>query len=105
MNNAQQYQTTADVKTAAEQDAEYDVKKVHWFFIGFCGNILGILIASVYEPIPPASHLLGKTKTPEFTALYTDAYIAKGQSVQLRQSAIGLAVAIGLAILFAILTS
>ena len=87
----------------AVQDAESDTKKVKWFFIGFCGNILGLLIASVYEPIPPASRLLGKT--PESAALYTDAYREKSRSVQLHQSAIGLAVAIGLAILLTILTS
>lgn len=103
MNNAQQDHAPEDTVLTAEREAEFNTKKGTWFFIGFFGNILGILIASVYEPIPPASRLLGKT--PEFTALYTDAYIAKGRSVQYRQSAIGLAVAIGLAILFAILTS
>ena len=103
MNNIQHYHVPEDTLLAAEREAEFNAKKGTWFFIGFCGNILGVLIASVYEPIPPASRLL--EKTPEFTALYTDAYIAKGRSVQLRQSAIGFAVAIGLAILFAILTS
>ncbi len=101
MNNAQQHAANTYLKS--EQDAESDAKKVRWFFIGFFGNILGVLIASVYEPIPPASRLLGKT--PESAAHYTDAYIAKGRSVQLRQSAIGLAVAIGLGILSVILTS
>ena len=103
MNNMQRHQIPIDTLVTAEQEAEYDVKKGTWFFIGFCGNILGILIASVYEPIPPASRLLGKT--PASAADYTDAYIAKGRSVQLRQSAIGLAVAMGIAILLAILTS
>ena len=103
MNNAQQHQIPADFLLTAEQDAEYDAKKGTWFFIGLCGNLLGILIASVYEPIPPAWRLLAKT--PEYTVHYTHAYIAKSRNVQLRQAAIGLAVAIGLAILFAIITS
>ena len=103
MNNMQRHQIPIDALVTAEQEAEYDAKKATWFFIGFCGNILGILIASVYEPIPPASRLL--EKTPESAARYTDAYIAKSRSVQLHQSAIGLAVTIGLGILFAILTS
>ena len=102
MNNDQQHHTPADTHLTAEQQAEYDTKKGSWFFIGFFGNILGILIASVYKPMPPASRLL--RKTPEHAALYTDTYIAKGRSVQLRQSALGLAVGIGFAILFAIIT-
>lgn len=57
-------------------------------FIGFLGNILGVLIASIYEPAPPASRLLGKS--PEDAAFYTDSYKAKSRSIQLRQSVIGL---------------
>ena len=103
MNNDQQHHTPADAHLTAEQDAKYDTKKGTWFFIGFLGNILGVLIASVYKPIPPASRLL--RKTPEHAALYTDTYTEKGRSVQLRQAAIGLAVGIGLAILLTIITS
>ena len=102
VNNSQQHQTIADVETAAEQDAESDAKKVTWFFIGFCGNILGILIASVYEPTPPASRLLGKS--PEDAASYTEGYKATGRRVQVNQSAIGLLAVFGLAILFAAIT-
>lgn len=98
----QRHQIPIDTLVTAEQDAEYDVRKVHWFFIGFCGNILGILIASVYEPTPPASRLLGKS--PEDAASYTDSYKAKGRRVQVDQSAIGLLAVFGLAILFAVIT-
>ena len=103
MNNDQQHQIPEDFLRTAEQDAKYDAKKGTWFFIGLCRNILGVLIASVYEPIPPAWRLLAKT--PKYTVNYTHAYIATSRRVQLRQAAIGLAVAIGLAILFAIITS
>ncbi len=103
MNDSQQHRTPVDVDTAAEQDAEYDVRKVYWFFIGFCGNILGILIASVYEPTPPASRLLGKS--PEYVASYTDSYKEKSRRIQVNQSGIGLLIVFGLAILFTVITS
>ena len=102
MNNMQRHQIPIDILVTAEQDAESDAKKVTWFFIGFCGNILGILIASVYEPTPPTSRLLGKS--PEDAASYTDSYKAKGRRVQVDQSAIGLLAVFGLAILFAVIT-
>ena len=90
MDNSQQHQVPANTHLTAEQDAEGDAKKVRWFFIGFFGNILGVLIASIYEPMPPASRLL--EKPPEDAALYTDSYKAKSKSVQIRQSLIGLIV-------------
>ena len=103
MNNVQQHHTTANTYLTAEQGAEYDAKKVRWFFIGFFGNILGILIASIYEPTPPASRLLGKSS--EYAAAYMDSYKAKSRRIQVNQSAIGFVVACGLGILFAIITS
>ena len=67
MNNEQLQPTSADAQLKAEQDAESDAKKVSWFFIGLFGNIIGVLIASIYQPTPPASRLL--EKSPEYTAL------------------------------------
>ena len=90
MANSQQNPVPANTHLMAEQDAESDAKKVRWFFIGFFGNIVGVLIASIYEPMPPASRLL--EKSPEDAALYTDSYRAKSRSVQTRQSLIGLVV-------------
>ena len=90
MDNAQQHHAPANTHLTAEQDAEADAKKVTWFFIGLFGNIMGVLIASIYEPTPPASRLL--EKSPEDAALYTDSYKAKSRSIQLRQSVIGLIV-------------
>ncbi len=101
MNDSQQQQIPTNAHLTAEQDAESDAKKVTWFFIGFLGNILGVLIASIYEPTPSASRLLGKS--PEHAALYTDSYTTKGRSIQLRQSIIGLVVPIVLMILWVIL--
>lgn len=90
MNDEQLQLTSADAQLRAEQDAESDAKKVSWFFIGLFGNIMGVLIASIYEPTPPASRLL--EKSPEYTALYTDRYKAKSRSIQLRLSLIALVV-------------
>ena len=70
-------------------------------FVGFFGNIIGVLIASVYEPTPPASQLLGKA--PEDAALYTDSYKAKSRSIQLRLSLIGFFVPVVFLILWVIL--
>ena len=101
MNDQQQHLNAADAQLTAEQDAESDAKKVSWFFIGFFGNIIGVLIASIYEPAPPASRLL--EKSPEYAAMYTDSYRAKSRSVQVRQSVIGLFVPFVLIILWVIL--
>ena len=100
MNDSQQHHIPADthVNLTAEQDAGSDAKKVRWFFIGFFGNILGVLIASIYEPTPPASRLLGKS--PEHATLYTDSYKAKSRRIQVRQSVTGLVVPIVLMILW-----
>ena len=100
MDNSQQSPVPASTHLTAEQDAESDAKKVTWFFIGFLGNILGVLIASIYEPMPPASRLLGKS--PEDAALYTDSYRAKSRSIQLRQSVIGLIIPFALMFLWMI---
>lgn len=101
MDNSQQPSVPASTHLTAEQDAESDAKKVTWFFIGFLGNILGVIIASVYEPAPPASRLLGKS--PEEAALYTDSYRAKSRSIQLRQSLIGLIIPFAIMFLWVIL--
>ena len=98
MNNQQQDPSLVDAQLRGEQDAESDAKTVKWFFIGFFGGILGILIASVYEPSPPHSRLLGKP--PEYIILYTDRYKAKSQRTQVLESIGGFVVVILLAILW-----
>ena len=103
MNDHQQHSTAAEAHLTAEQDTESDAKKVRWFFIGIFGNILGVLIASIYEPMPSASRLL--EKSPEHAALYTDSYREKSRRIQVRLSAIGLVVPFILGILLAIINS
>ncbi len=97
MNDQQLQPTLADAELTAEQDAESNTKTVKWFFIGFLGGILGILIAAVYEPNPPYSRLIGKP--PEYIILYTDRYKAKSQRTQVLESAGGSVVSIILVLL------
>ena len=101
MNNQQLPPTATETDLTAEQDAESDAKKIRWFVIGLFGNIMGVLIASIYEPAPPASRLLGES--PEYVATYTDSYRAKSRSVQTRLSVMGLLIPYGFMLLIIIL--
>lgn len=101
MDDYQQNPVLTEAHLTAEEDAESDAKKTRWVLIGIFGNILGILIASVYEPMPPASRLLGKP--PEYAALYTDSYKARSRSIQVRHSIIGIALIFALAFVWAVL--
>ena len=102
MADYQQHSIPADVHLTAEQDAESDARKIRWVFIGVFGNILGILIASIYEPTPPVSRFLGRS--PEYVAMYTEIYKAKSRSVQVRQSLTGIALFLALAFVWAALS-
>lgn len=101
MNDQQLHPATTEAQLTAEQDAESDAKKVRWFFIGLFGNIVGILIASIYEPAPPASRLLGESA--EYAAMYTDSYRAKSRNVQTRLSVMGLLIPYGFVLLMMML--
>ncbi len=72
---------------AANEHAEADSKKVLWFFIGFFGNILGILIAYMYQQTFLVSRFLGES--PEYIAFYTDTYKEKTRKLQVRWAIIG----------------
>ncbi len=86
---AQQRTTVIDAKTAAEYDAEDDVNTAIWLaaggILGVVGNLpLGAVAiggAYIYQPMPPAERLLGKSA--EYVAVYTDAYKAKARSLRL----------------------
>lgn len=65
------------------RDADAAVNKPLWFAAGCLGGgIVVSIIASVYEPDPPATKLLGKS--PEYIAAYTDTYRAEAKSLQIR---------------------
>ncbi|MDE0635110.1 MAG: hypothetical protein OXI43_04545 [Candidatus Poribacteria bacterium] len=72
---------------SAEHDAQTDINKFLWLVVGFFANIIGILIAIIYQPTPPATRLLEKSQ--EYTAYYTDAYKAKARGIQLTYAIIG----------------
>lgn len=86
---AQQRTTVIDAKTAAEYDAEDDVNTAIWLAVGGVLGVVGNLPlgavaiggAYVYQPVPPAERLLGKSA--EYVTVYTDAYKAKARSLRL----------------------
>ena len=71
----------------AEQDAETNISKILWFFLGFFANIVGILIAAIYQPTPPATRLFEKSQ--EYIVFYTDAYKSKARGIQLTYAIVG----------------
>ena len=77
---AQQNSVQAEAMAAAERDAETNVNTPLWFWGGCVGGVLVFIFSHIHEPSPPAASLLGKS--PEYVALYTDAYKAKASQLQ-----------------------
>jgi hypothetical protein len=96
------YAGSSEMATATAQgtqDAEADLNGAIWFLAG-CGlTWIGIIIAYVVDPVPPASRMMGKS--PEYVVAYTAAYKAAGKSAQAHQAIIGCVVnvAVSLALL------
>jgi len=67
-------------RIAGEQAARANTNGTLWLAAGCLFTWLGLLVAYVYEPNPPATLLLGKS--PEYVAAYTDAYKTTAKSVQ-----------------------
>ena len=92
---AQQNTTALDAKTAAEYDAEDDVNASVWLaaggVLGVVGNLpLGAVAiggAYLYQPVPSAERLLGKSA--EYITIYTEAYKAKARNLRLIAAAKG----------------
>ena len=103
---AQQNTVALDAKSDAEFDAEDDVNIMLWFaaggVLGVVGNLpLGAVAiggAYVYQPVPPAERLLGKSAA--YVSIYTDAYKARSRRLQLEAAAKG---ALGGATVFCLL--
>ena len=70
------------VRLEAEIDARANTNSGLWFLAGFLGGIIGVAIAYIYEPSPPAVKLLGKS--PEYVAVYIDAYRSAARKMQAR---------------------
>jgi len=67
-------------RMAGEQAARASTNGTIWLLVGCLGGIVGIAIAYVVEPNPPATMLLGKS--PEYVAAYSDAYKQTAKGVQ-----------------------
>lgn len=80
----------------ARIDAELDVSKILWIVVGFFISVVGILIAYIYQPNPPATKLIDKSQ--EYVMFYTEAYKDKSRSIQLTYSAVGFAISAGISI-------
>lgn len=81
----------------AESDAQTDVNKIIWLAAGFALNVIGILIAYIYQPPPPATRFFEKTE--EFRLFYSEAYKAKARTIQLTYAIIGCIIPFGFAII------
>ncbi len=74
-------------RIAGEQAARASTNGTLWLAAGCLFTWVGLLVAYIYEPSPPATMLLGKS--PEYVAAYTDAYKTTAKSVQSRKALTG----------------
>ena len=94
---AQQNSVPLEAKADAEYDAENDVNTTLWLaaggILGTAGScLLGTIAiggAYVYQPVPPAERLLGKSAA--YVSFYTDAYKARMRRLQLVAATKGVA--------------
>ncbi len=75
------------IEIDAEQDAKSDVNMILWLAVGFAMNIVGILIAYIYQQSPPVTRTFEKSH--EYVVFYSEAYKSKTRSLQLKYSIIG----------------
>ncbi len=71
----------------AEIDAKRNANAALYFIIGCAGSIIGLLVAQLSTPSPPAIALVGKS--PEYVAAYTDVYVRKIKSTRTKYSLYG----------------
>ena len=83
---AQQDEFTAG-RIAGEHAAKAATNGTLWLAVGCLGWVPGLVAAYVYQPVPPATQLLGKS--PEYIASYTDAYKANAKRMQVNRAWIG----------------
>ena len=83
---AQQDEFTAG-SIAGAQAGRTTTNGTMWLAVGCLGGLVGVVVAYIYQPTPPATQLLGKS--PEFIAAYTDSYKASARSSQASKAWIG----------------
>lgn len=88
------------IHVTAEQDAQSDTNKLLWLVAGLVLNVIGLIIAYVYESSPPSTRLLEKSE--EEILFYTEAYKAKTRQIQLTSALIGFIISVVLIIIFVV---
>jgi len=71
----------------AEADAQALTSPALWLAAGFFGGIVGVFIAYILQPNPPASKFIGKS--PEYVAVYSECYRQKARSIRTQKAWIG----------------
>ena len=89
-NNVNRQQVQID----GERDAQSDTSKLLWFFVGLALNIVGILIAYIYQQTPPATRTFEKTQ--EYIVFYTEKYKTTSRNIQVKFAVIGFLVVLAL---------
>ncbi len=89
----------------ATEDAKADENAALWFFAGCLLGVIGVVIAYVADPTPPAARLMGKS--PEYLAIYMQTYRSEGRSAQVRSAlwGIGTVIILGVVLIIVILKS
>ncbi len=82
------------VQIDGERDAQSDTSKLLWFFVGLALNIVGILIAYIYQQTPPATRTFEKTQ--EYIVFYTETYKSTSRNIQVKLAVIGFLVFLAL---------
>jgi len=77
----------SQARMQAEIDAKRNANAALFFIIGCAGSCLGLLVAQISTPSPPAVALVGKS--PEYVAAYTDVYVRKVKSIRTNYSLYG----------------
>ena len=84
---AQQTNDAAQAIADATRDAKNPQNGYVWFPAGCLLGVVGILIAAVYSPPPPATRLLGKS--PEYITYYTETYQKVAKDDQVTEATLG----------------
>ena len=82
------------IQIDGERDAQSDTNKLLWFFVGLALNIVGILIAYIYQQTPPATRTFEKTQ--EYIVFYTEKYKSTSRNIQVKFAVIGFLVVLAL---------
>jgi hypothetical protein len=89
--------TSENACLEAQMSAKASTSGGMWFIVGCFGGVIGLLVAYIYEPNPPATSLLGKSA--DYVARYTDCFKQQAKSVQTKNAITGCLVSAALYVL------